>query len=91
MKILKRRNDIDLEVLHDPERDAWVVRHFGGDPKRVFAVEDTKLEAWHMAAALAKVIAAHWNRSGSCEIYVRKLDGTWDRDTHGRDPRRSKN
>ena len=86
--IRRRRKDIDLEVLHDADRDAWVVRQFGGDPKRVFAVETTRRKAEHIAAALAKIVAANWNRDGSCEVYVRNLDGTLPvRNTAGHDPR----
>ena len=31
--IRRRRKDVDLEVLHDADRDAWIVRQFGGDPE----------------------------------------------------------
>ena len=86
--MIRRRKDIDLEVLHDADRGAWVVRQFGGDPKKVFAVEPTKAEAYHVATALAKVFARYVNRDGSCEVYVRNLDGTLPvRNTAGHDPR----
>ena len=89
--IRRRRKDIDLEVLHDADRDAWVVRQFGGDPKKdPYAVKDTRALAEEVAAGIATFTAMEVNRR-SCQVRVRELDGTFgDPSTYGWDPEASR-
>lgn len=77
-------NEVDLEVYREHE-GRWVLRVFGGDPSHApFAVTDTKDAMEPIAAAVATFIAAAWNADGSCEVYSRRLDGTFDRNTYPR-------
>ena len=96
--MIRRRNNIALEVTFAANRAKWIVRQLGGDEKKVFKVAQTRGDAEFAAGGIATFIATFWNRPkrdgrgvGSCEVHVRELDGTWgDPSTYGVDPERSK-
>ena len=95
--MIRRKQDIALEVTFDANRRKWIVRQLGGDPLKVFKVAQTRGDAVFVAGGIATFIATFWNRPkrgravGSCEVHVRELDGTWgDPSTYGVDPERSK-
>ena len=95
--MIRRRNDIALEVTFDADRAKWIVRQLGGDPKKVFKVAQTRGDAEFVAGGIATFIATFWNRPkrgrdvGTCEVHVRELDGSFgDPSTYGVDPKVSR-
>lgn len=95
--MIRRRNDIALEVLYDANRAKWIVRQLGGDPKKVFKVAQARGDAEFVAGGIATFIATFWNRPkrgrevGACEVHVRELDGTFGAaSTYGYDPERTR-
>ena len=90
--MIGRKPQINLEVLPTPNHKNWIIREMGSKPMVIVGQEETKLRARKSAAMVAATYVRYVNkRTKQCEVYVRHLDGTWDRDTYGRDPRKSKN
>lgn len=90
---------VDLEVAYDQDRKAWVVRPFRPYPvpkwirrrSKVFSVADTRSDALATGRALGRVFADYINQDRTCELYVRRLDGTWGpRESYGHDPMASR-
>lgn len=93
--MIRRKQDIALEVTYDAERAKWIVRQLGGDPKKVLKVAQTRGDAVFVAGGIATFIATFWNRPKrdgrrTCQVHARNLDGTWgDPSTYGYDPEAS--
>lgn len=86
-----RKKDIDLEVVRTPLSTGWDVRIFKTKHDGILAHADAKDTAIKRAAVMANALAHHVNRDGSCEVYIRNLDGSFaGRSTYGKDPKRSK-
>lgn len=81
---------IDLEVMFDRKRQAWVLRAFGAPNDKPFGVYPTKVEAIHSGEAVGKAFAYDRGPGGSCELFIRtKVGRIGDRRTYGHDPESS--